>query len=79
MRKPLEKLTILSQPGWFVWAYKPYRTQRGHMIWIKSRVIAGPFSSVKEANDAFPEACRKMLHQSKLTDEEVIAFIAHSD
>lgn len=74
----LEKLCIRTMPGWFVWSYKPYRTKKGHMVWRKYRIIAGPFLSHGEAKNYFPQTSARAggLHDVKLTDDETIKALA---
>lgn len=75
MSDGLVKLNIRPRPGWYVWAYKPYRTKKGHFIWRMSHIVAGPFVDALAALEEYPDGMCGLLHNRKLTvDEELKAF-----
>lgn len=70
------KLNVRCVPGFYVWAYKPYQTKKGHKVWRASHIVAGPFTSPALAQEAYPEATRQILHNAPLTDDEEVKALA---
>ncbi len=75
MAEPIEHLRIIA--CYAVVAYRPHRTAKGHYVWRKHRVVAGPFHTLPAKG--YENIGLSGIHNIKLTENETIKAIAQDE